>query len=98
MGAIGRLVANAAVALGMKVVGCDPYLSEAARAELNAAVKIAPDFDAVYAEADYLTLHVPATPTTKGMINADSMAKMKDGVRIINLARGGCVNEDDIGC
>ena len=96
LGAIGRLVANAAVALGMKVVGCDPYLSDAAKAELNAAVKVAPDFDAVYAEADYLTLHVPSTPTTKGMINADSMAKMKDGVRILNLARADLVASADM--
>ena len=96
LGAIGRLVANAAVALGMKVVGCDPYLSDAARAELNAAVKVAPDFDAVYAEADYLTLHVPATPATKGMVNAESIAKMKDGVRVLNLARADLVNSADM--
>lgn len=96
LGAIGRLVANAAVALGMKVVGCDPYLSDAARAELNAAVRVVPDFDAVYAEADYLTLHVPATPTTKGMLNAESIAKMKDGVRVLNLARADLVNSADM--
>ena len=96
LGAIGRLVANAAVALGMKVVGCDPYLSDAARAELNGAVKVVPDFDAVYAEADYLTLHVPATPTTKGMVNADSIGKMKDGVRVLNLARADLVNSADM--
>lgn len=96
LGAIGRLVANAAVALGMKVVGCDPYLSDAARAELNAAVRVVPDFDAVYAEADYLTLHVPATPTTKGMLNSESIAKMKDGVRVLNLARADLVNSADM--
>ena len=96
LGAIGRLVANAAVALGMKVVGCDPYLSDAARAELNAAVKVVADFNAVYAEADYLTLHVPATPTTKGMINADSIVRMKDGVRVLNLARADLVNSADM--
>lgn len=96
LGAIGRLVANTAVALGMKVVGCDPYLSDAARAQLDPAVKVTPDFDAVYGEADYLTLHVPATPTTKGMINADSIARMKDGVRILNLARADLVNSADM--
>ena len=90
LGAIGRLVANAAVALGMKVVGCDPYLSDAARAELNGAVKVVPDFDAVYAEADYLTLHVPATPTTKGMVNADSIGKMKDGGTITVADQATC--------
>jgi len=96
LGAIGRLVANAAVALGMKVVGCDPYLSDAARAQLAPEVKVAPDFDAVYAEADYLTLHVPATPATKGMVNADSIAKMKVGVRILNLARADLVASADM--
>lgn len=96
LGAIGRLVANAAVALGMKVVGCDPYLSDAARAELDGAVKIAASFDEVYAAADYLTLHVPATPATVGMINAEAIGKMKDGVRILDLARADLVKSADM--
>ena len=96
LGAIGRLVANAAVSLGMKVVGCDPYLSKEAAKLLDPAVVTVATFDEVYAAADYVTLHVPATPTTKNMICAESIAKMKDGVRILNLARADLVNADDI--
>ena len=96
LGAIGRLVANAAVALGMQVVGCDPYLSDAARAQLSPEVSVVDSFDDIYAVADYVTLHVPATPTTKGMVNAEAIAKMKDGVRILNLARADLVASADL--
>lgn len=96
LGAIGRLVANAAVALGMKVIGCDPYLTDTAKAELNAAVKTVATYDEIYAVADYVSVHVPATPTTKGMINAETIAKMKDGVKILNLARADLVNAQDL--
>jgi len=96
LGAIGRLVANAAVSLGMNVIGCDPFLSPAAKAELNSAVTVAASFDEVYAAADFLTLHVPATPDTKGMICESSIAKMKKGVKILNLARADLVNNTDI--
>ena len=96
LGAIGRLLANSAAALGMKVVGCDPYLSDAAAKQLDPSVRRLASFEEVYAEADYVSLHVPATPETKGMINAASIAKMKDGVRILNLARADLVNAADL--
>ncbi len=96
LGAIGRLVANAAVALGMKVVGYDPYLSEAAAAQLNAAVVKAASYDEVFASADYVTLHIPATAETKGMFNAATFAKMKDGVKMLNFSRADLVVSEDI--
>jgi D-3-phosphoglycerate dehydrogenase len=96
LGAIGALVANAALDLGMKVVGCDPFMSVDAAWKLDPRVIKAATFDEVFAAADYLTLHVPATKDTKGMINADSLATMKDGVRIINLARADLVNSADV--
>ncbi len=88
LGAIGRLVANAASALGMKIVGYDPFLTDAAKAELPADAKIAATLDEVYAASDYITLHLPCVADTKGMINTAAFAKMKDGVRILNFARG----------
>lgn len=96
LGAIGALVANAALDLGMKVVGCDPFMSVDAAWKLDPRVIKAATFDEVFAAADYVTLHVPATKDTKGMINADSLATMKDGVRIINLARADLVNSADV--
>lgn len=96
LGAIGALIANAAISLGMSVVGCDPFLSVDGALRLNPAVKKVATYDEVYAVADYITLHVPATPDTKNMINADSIAKMKDGVRIINLSRADLVDLDDL--
>ena len=96
LGAIGGLVANAAVALGMKVVGCDPYLSVNAAWNIDSAVANAASYEDVYKVADYITIHVPATPTTKGMINAAAMAHMKDGVKIINLSRDSLVNSADM--
>ena len=92
LGAIGAMVANAALALGMSVVGCDPFLSVDGAMRLMPAVKKVATFDEVFAAADYVTLHVPATPDTKNMINAESIAKMKDGARIINLARADLVD------
>ena len=92
LGAIGGLVANAAVALGMDVIGCDPFITVNAAWSLSRAVRKADNYDEIYANADYITLHVPSTPDTKGMINAETIAKMKDGVRIINLARGDLVD------
>ena len=92
LGAIGGLVANAAVALGMDVIGCDPFITVNAAWSLSRAVRKADNYDEIYANADYITLHVPSTPDTKGMINAEAIAKMKDGVRIINLARGDLVD------
>lgn len=96
LGAIGGLVANTARSLGMNVVGCDPYLTVNAAWSLSRAVHSAASYDEIYAQADYITLHVPSTKTTKGMINKETIAKMKDGVRIINLARADLVNSDDI--
>ena len=96
LGAIGGMVANAATHLGMDVIGCDPYLTVEAAWNLSRNVHKAASYDEIFACADYITLHVPATPQTKGMINAASIATMKDGVRIINLARGDLVNTDDI--
>ncbi|MBR0535381.1 MAG: 3-phosphoglycerate dehydrogenase [Clostridia bacterium] len=92
LGAIGRLVAVAANGLGMKIVGYDPFLNEALKDQLPADTEYVDSLDAVYEKADYITLHLPCTKDTKGMINADSIAKMKDGVRILNFARGELVN------
>ncbi|MGN0604903.1 MAG: phosphoglycerate dehydrogenase [Oscillospiraceae bacterium] len=96
LGAIGCLVANAALAIGMKVVGVDPFMSVNAALKLNPAVKVVNSNDAVYAEADYITIHVPCNADTKGFINAETIAKMKDGVRILNFARGELVNDADL--
>ncbi|MDE5991558.1 MAG: 3-phosphoglycerate dehydrogenase [Oscillospiraceae bacterium] len=96
LGAIGVLVANAAVALGMKVVGFDPYLSVKAALGLNPAVKAVADVKDVYASADYITIHVPYNADTKGTINNDTIALMKDGVRVLNFARGELVDSEAI--
>ena len=92
LGAIGVLVANAAVALGMKVVGYDPYLSVKAALGLDPAVKAVNDVKEIYASSDYITIHVPYNADTKGTINADTIAMMKDGVRVLNFARGELVD------
>ena len=96
LGAIGVLVANAALSLGMKVIGYDPFLSVKAAWGLSPAVKNAKSLDELYAESDYLTLHLPYNAETKGAVNATSIAKMKDGVRILNFARGELVDNDGI--
>jgi len=96
LGAIGVLVANDAVQLGMEVMGVDPYLSIDAAWSLNRNVHKAASQDQIFAECDYITVHVPMTDTTKGMINAESIAKMKDGVVILNYARGELVNTADM--
>ena len=88
LGAIGRLVASAANALGMKIVGYDPYFNEELKGELPADTEYVDSLDAVYEKADYITLHLPCVAATKGMINAETIGKMKDGVRILNFARG----------
>ena len=94
LGAIGKLVAEAAVDLGMKVIGYDPFLP--ADAQLKAGITLNNNLDEIYPVADYLTLHVPLTPDTKGMICAETIAKMKDTVRIMNFARGDLANSGDI--
>ena len=96
LGAIGGLVANAAKSLGMKVIGCDPFITVEAAWGLSRSIEKAADYDEIFATSDYITLHVPATPDTKGMINADTISKMKDGVRIINLARADLVDSGAI--
>lgn len=88
LGAIGIAVANAANALGMKVVGCDPYLSTANALLLNPAVKVVPAREDVYKCADYITVHVPLTPDTKAMFNAQTIGTLKDGAVLINNSRG----------
>lgn len=96
LGAIGVLVANAAISLGMKVIGYDPFLSVKAAWGLSPSAKNAQSLDELYAESDYITLHLPYNADTKNTINAETIAKMKDGVRILNFARGELVNDADI--
>lgn len=96
LGAIGIAVANAASALGMKVVGCDPFLSTANALLLNPAVKVVPSREEVYKCADYVTVHVPLTPDTKGMFNADTIALLKDGAVLINNSRGELADTDTV--
>ena len=94
LGAIGILVANAALALGMKVIGYDPFLSEAGKAKLEGGVIIVDTLDDIYADSDYITLHLPLNDGTRGMINNETIGKMKDGVRILNFARDGLVKSE----
>ena len=96
LGAIGALVANVAIDLGMKVIGTDPFLSVGAALRLSPAVQVAKSADEVLAAADYLTIHVPYNADTKGFINAEAIAKMKDGARVLNFARGELVNDADM--
>ena len=96
LGAIGAMVANTAVELGMTVIGYDPFMSIAAAWRLNTNVKYAETLDTLLAKSDYITIHVPQTNDTKGFINADKLNAMKNGVRIINIARGGLVNNADM--
>jgi D-3-phosphoglycerate dehydrogenase len=96
LGAIGVLVANAARGLGMKVVGCDPFLSVNNALNLATDVKIVKTNEEIYAEADYITVHVPLLDDTKGMINKNTISMMKDGVVILNYSRDLLVNDDDM--
>ena len=96
LGAIGVQVANIATKLGMTVYGYDPFLSVDAALSLSRMVHRAMDLETIYKNCDYITLHVPQTSETKGMINEDAFHMMKGGVRILNLARGGLVNDDDM--
>lgn len=94
LGAIGAKIANTALELGMKVYGYDPYLSVDAAWRLSSQVKHATDIDTIYQNCDYITLHVPYMKETHHMINKEAFEKMKDGVRIINLARGELVDDE----
>ncbi len=92
LGAIGGMVANAAIALGMSVLGYDPYITAKAAWSLAPSVKQAADYNEIFKSCDYITLQVPATPQTKNMINEKSIAMMKKDVRILNLARADLVD------
>ncbi len=93
MGAIGALVANGASALGMKIIGYDPLLSDETKKTFeNLGYIITEDLDDIYSECDYITLHLPLNDATRDMINSESIAKMKDLVRILNFARGELVD------
>ncbi len=96
LGAIGGKIANAAISLGMDVIGYDPFLSVNAALNLKPQVKVVADINDIYKNSDYITLHIPYTKESKNSIDSDQIAMMKDGVRIINLARGELVNSETI--
>ena len=96
LGAIGFKVAQAAEALGMKIVGYDPFLSEGVKAALSADTEIVEDINDIFKKSDYITIHVPLNDATKDTVNKDTLALCKDGVRILNFARGGLVNSADM--
>jgi len=96
LGAIGILVANAAKSLGMEVYGFDPYISVDAAWKLKNSINHASSIEEIYKECDYITIHVPLNASTKETINAESIAMMKDGVRILNYSRDGLVNSADM--
>lgn len=96
LGAIGAMVANSASDLGMNVIGYDPFISVDAAWSLSRAVHKAETLDTILTKADYISIHVPQTAETKGLINADRIKAMKKGVRLINLARGGLIVNADV--
>lgn len=96
LGAIGVKVANAAHHLGMNVVGFDPYLSVDAAWHLTRFAEKANSLEDLLAVSDYVTIHVPATPSTKGMLNSEAFAKMKKGARLLNFSRDTLVDSDDV--
>ncbi|OQY32702.1 MAG: 3-phosphoglycerate dehydrogenase [Spirochaetaceae bacterium 4572_59] len=96
LGSIGVLVANAAQSLGMEVIGYDPFISINAAWGLSPEVKKASSLDQLYAESDYLTLHIPLTDKTRGIIDHRKFEMMKKGTRLLNFARGGLVNNKDL--
>ena len=96
LGAIGIKVADASIALGMKVIGYDPYLSVNTALQLNSQVKVVANLDDLLRDSDYITLHLPKNNSTIDTIDAAALSKVKGSVRIINLARDGLVNEDAI--
>ena len=96
LGAIGALVCNIGLDLGMDVYGYDPYLSVDAALRLDRHVHVVKDVNELYKVSDYVTIHVPYTSSTKDFINGDAIAKMKGGVRILNLARGELVCDQDM--
>jgi D-3-phosphoglycerate dehydrogenase len=96
LGAIGVLVANMALDLGMKVYGYDPYLSVKSAWQLSPHVKRMQSVEEIYAHCDYITMHLPLLDSTKGMINKESIAQMRDGVRVLNFSRGGLVDNESM--
>lgn len=96
LGAIGVNVANAAIKLGMNVYGYDPYISVNAAWHMSKWVQEAKNIETILKECDYISLHAPSTKETKGMINADTIALMKDGAKLLNFARGDLVNTQDL--
>ncbi|MCR5736469.1 MAG: phosphoglycerate dehydrogenase [Eubacterium sp.] len=96
LGAIGRLVANIGVSMGMDVIGHDPFLSVDAALGLKRTVHLVKSRDEIFKECDFISVHVPLLDDTKGMINKDTIAEMKDGVIILNFARDLLVNDDDM--
>lgn len=96
LGAIGGKLANIAISLGMDVIGYDPFLSVGAALNLKPQVKVTNNVNDIYASADYISLHLPYNADTKDTINKDTLALCKDGVRILNFARGELVNSADI--
>ena len=97
LGAIGAIVANAAAqGLGMNVIGYDPYISVESAWSLSRAIRHAASVEEIYKNADYITVHVPLNNATKGMLNADAIAKMKDGVHLLNFSRAGLANTADL--
>ena len=96
LGAIGVKVANAAVHLGMEVLGYDPYISVEAAWNLSRSIRHITNVDEIYKECDYITVHVPLLDSTRKMINAEAIDKMKDGVVLLNFARDLLVDEDAV--
>ena len=94
LGAIGALVANIALSLGMEVYGYDPFLSVDSALRLDRHIHVVKEAGELYKAADYVTIHMPYTKDTKHTINADTIAQMKDGVRVVNLARGELVDDE----
>lgn len=96
LGAIGVNVANAAIKLGMKVKGYDPYIGVNAAWALSKHAKQAISLEDIYQDCDYITIHIPSNAETKGFLNQEALAKMKDGVKILNFARGDLINNEDL--
>jgi D-3-phosphoglycerate dehydrogenase len=96
LGAIGMLVSNAAEALGMRVIGYDPFISIASAWQLSKNVEKAQNLDQLLAESDFISLHIPLLPDTKGFIDAGKIMKMKKTACVLNFARGGLVNREDV--
>src|SRR5699024_9791010 len=96
LGAIGAMVANDALRLGMDVIGYDPFLSVRNAWMMDRRVQFTPELSDLFRKSDFITVHVPLTPDTKGMFNSESLAQCKDGVVVINNSRGDLVVSADM--